>query len=236
MSIHGSARSVFALVTAGSLLLSDIVPLLKAQETTPNPSPAQTTTATPAVAGEVDGGWPRDYTTPAGAALRVFQPQIASWDGQKQMVAYSAASFTPKGAQKPNLGTLKLEADTSVAVSDRLVNFSKVKLTETSFQNLPKEQLQDIVTQVVDHSVKENGFVIALDRVLANLDKSQIIPKNVDGVKADPPTIFYSASPAVLINLDGEPIWSPIKENELKFAVNTNWDVFQYPPTGLYYL
>ena len=166
----------------------------------------------------------------------MFQPQIASWDGQKQMVAYSAASFTPKGAQKPNLGTLKLEADTSVAVSDRLVNFSKVKLTETSFQNLPKEQLQDIVTQVVDHSVKENGFVIALDRVLANLDKSQIIPKNIDGVKADPPTIFYSATPAVLINLDGEPIWSNIQGNDLKFAVNTNWDLFQLSPANTLYL
>ena len=237
MSIHGRApRAVFALVTAGSLLLSDILPLLKAQATTPNPSLAQTTTAAPAVAGEVDGGWPRDYTTPAGAALRVFQPQIASWDGQKQMVAYSAASFTPRGAQKANLGTLKLEADTSVSVNERLVNFSKIKLTETSFQNLPKDQLQDIVTQVVDHSVKENGFVIALDRVLANLDKSQIIPKNIDGVKADPPTIFYSASPAVLINLDGEPIWSNIQGNDLKFAVNTNWDLFQLSPSNTLYL
>ena len=69
--------------------------------------------------------------------------------------------------------------------------------------------------------------MIALDRVLSNLDKSQVIPKNVEGVKSDPPTIFFSTSPAVIMNLDGEPIWSPIKENDLKFAVNTNWDLFQ---------
>ena len=67
--------------------------------------------------------------------------------------------------------------------------------------------------------------------MLARLDKSQIIPKNVDGVKADPPVIFYSTSPAVLVNLDGDPIWSPIKDNDLKFAVNTNWDLFQHTPT-----
>ena len=70
--------------------------------------------------------------------------------------------------------------------------------------------------------------VIALDRVLANIDKSQIIPKNVEGVKADPPPIFFSTTPAVLVNLDGDPIWSPIKDNDLKFAVNTNWDLFQH--------
>ena len=73
--------------------------------------------------------------------------------------------------------------------------------------------------------------MIALDRVLARLDKSQIIPKNVDGVKADPPVIFYSTSPAILVNLDGDPIWSPIKDNDLRFAVNTNWDLFEHSPT-----
>ena len=37
--------------------------------------------------------------------------------------------------------------------------------------------------------------VIALDRVLANIDKSQIVPKNVEGIKADPPSIFFSTTP-----------------------------------------
>ena len=69
-----------------------------------------------------------------------------------------------------------------------------------------------------------------------SVDTSQIIPKNVEGVKADPPTIFFSTTPAVLVNLDGEPIWSPIKDNDLKFAVNTNWDLFEHAPTKTYYL
>ena len=55
-------------------------------------------------------------------------------------------------------------------------------------------------------------------------------------MKADPPAIFFSKKPALLVNIDGEPIWSPIKENDLKFAVNTNWDLFLHDPTKLYYL
>ena len=58
------------------------------------------------------------------------------------------------------------------------------------------------------------------------------MPKNVEGIKADPPAIFFSKTPAMLVNLDGEPIWSPIKDNDLKFAVNTNWDLFQHVPTN----
>ena len=55
-------------------------------------------------------------------------------------------------------------------------------------------------------------------------------------MKADPPTIFYSDTPALLVNLDSDPIWSPIKENDLKFAVNTNWDLFEHEPTKTFYL
>ena len=55
-------------------------------------------------------------------------------------------------------------------------------------------------------------------------------------MKADPPPIFFSKKPALLVNIDGEPIWSPIKENDLKFAVNTNWDLFLHDPTKVYYL
>jgi hypothetical protein len=236
MSTHFRAtRAVVAVVTAGTLFLSQIAPVVRAQTTTPKPAPAAAAPSPPAAGGDVDGGWPRDYTTPGGAELRVFQPQIASWDGQKEMVAYSAASYTTKGAQKPNLGTLRFEAHTSVAVNERLVNFSNLKLTETNFQELPKDRLQDIVRQV-DQTVKEDGLVLALDRVLANLDKSQIIPKNVEGVKADPPTIFYSTTTAALVNVDGDPIWSPIKGNDLQFAVNTNWDLFQLTPANTLYL
>src|SRR6185436_2460785 len=149
MSSHIRAtRAAVAAATAFSLFLSQIAPGLNAQTTTPTPAPAQTSTAKPVAAAppatdaDVDGGWPRDFTTPGGAALRVFQPQIASWDGQKQMVAYSAASYVTKGAQKPSLGTLKFEAKTSVAVAERLVNFSDVKLTETNFQNIPKDSFR----------------------------------------------------------------------------------------------
>jgi hypothetical protein len=122
-----------------------------------------------------------------------------------------------------------------VSVGQRLVKFTPVKITEVNFQTLSKEQAQEIVA-VVEKSIPDEDRFISLDRVLAYVHKSQIIPKNVEGLKSDPPKIFLSRTPAILVNFDGEPIWSPIKDNELKFAVNTNWDLFQHVPTSLYYL
>jgi uncharacterized membrane protein YgcG len=140
-----------------------------------------------------------------------------------------------KGEQKPALGTIKFEADTLVSVEQRLVKFSSLKITEANFQTLSKDQSREIVTEL-EKGLPEEDRIISLDRVLVQVDKSQILPKNVEGLKSDPPKIFLSRTPAILVNFDGEPIWSPIKDNELKFAVNTNWDVFQHGPTSIYYL
>src|SRR5262249_53376388 len=93
----------------------------------------------------------------------------------------------------------------------------------------------DLVDAIVS-GIPDVERVIALDRVLASVDRSQIVPKSVADVKADPPKIFYSTRPAVLVNFDGDPIWSPIKDNNLKFAVNTNWDVFLDESSKTYYL
>jgi hypothetical protein len=248
---HQNRRRIVATVAALSLLVQPTAPLMAAaapQGQTAKP-PATTGTAkppattggakpAPAVAAEpapVDGGWPRSYMLPSGGGMIVYQPQVASWENQAHLVAFSAVSHTSKGGDKPALGTIKIEADTSVALTERLVSFQRMKITETNFQTLQKDQVREIAS-AIDMVIPDDDRVLALDRVLANLDKSLIAPKNVEGVKADPPTIFFSKTAAVIVNLDGEPIWSPIESNDLKFAVNTNWDLFQHSPTNTYFL
>jgi hypothetical protein len=165
----------------------------------------------------------------------MYQPQVASWDQQARLAAFSAVSYRPAASGAPAVGTVRLEADTKVSVTERLVSFQQMKIAEASFQTLPKEQLREIVA-AIDKAIPDDERVLGLDRVLASIDKSQVVPRNVEGIKADPPTIFFSQTPAIIVNLDGEAIWSPIRDNDLKFAVNTNWDLFQHGTTNTYYL
>lgn len=197
---------------------------------------AQTTNqARPAPASPADGGWPRAYDTASGAKLVLYEPQIESWPDQKRIVLYAAVSYLASGADTPALGTVRVESNTSVAVPERLVNFSQLTITAANFPTLSREQVAAAVAEI-NASVPLEERVIGLDRVMAALDTSQIKPRNMEGVKSDPPVVFFSETPAVLVNIDGEPIWSPIKDNDLQFAVNTNWDFFQYPPSKTYYL
>jgi hypothetical protein len=202
------------------LLLSPVAPLAgrAAAATTPPP----------------DGGWPRAYTTTSGVRFTLYQPQVASWTDQKRIVMYAAVAVTNLD-QKPVLGTIRVEADTKVALDERLVNFSDLEITASNFPTLSREA---VATAVADLKAVIPGQerVIGLDRVLASIDALKVTPKNNAGLKADPPAIFYSTTPAVLVNIDGDPVWSPIKDNDLKYAVNTNWDLFQHTPTSTFYL
>jgi hypothetical protein len=219
-------RGGVAIVTALNLLFSPMVPLLPAQ----TPPPAATEDKP-----DVDGGWPRTYEMSSARHLTIYEPQVASWDRQKHLVAYGAVAYSTSASNKPDLGSVKLEADTAVSLEERLVRFSTIDVTEVNFPKLSREQTGEI-TRFVRETLPDEERVIALDRVMAAVETSTIVPQEVPGIKSDPPKIFFSSTPAILVNLDGEVIWSPIAENDLRFAVNTNWDLFEHGPTKTFYL
>jgi hypothetical protein len=181
--------------------------------------------ASPARAASDDGGWPRSYQTTSRAHITLYQPQVASWPDQKHMTLHAAVAYLSPGAQHPTLGSIEIESDTKVALDERLVNFSEFKITEASFPRLQRDAATTIAGELVGTILREQR-VIGLDRVMASVNTSEISPKNVDGLKADPPQVFVNDTPAVLVNLDGDPIWSPIAQNNLRVAVNTNWAAF----------
>jgi hypothetical protein len=215
---------VYALVVAPNLTIK-----IGAQ-TAPVKNSLQTTVQKPP-----GGKFPRTYTLASGSAI-VYEPQIASWENQKRAVAWTAVAYTPTGSKQAALGTIKIEADTDVALDERLVKLSPMKITEINLPALSREDAQKFSTEL-QQAMPVEERTISLETALAAVDKSQLIPRETDSrLKADPPKIFSSMTPAILVNFDGEPIWSPIKDTDLKFAVNTNWDVFEHTPTKTFYL
>jgi len=170
--------------------------------------------------------------TPLGSSVILYQPQIASWDEHEEMILYAAVAYTPKNGKRV-LGTIRAATNTKVSVTERLVDYSSLRITDVNFPSLDKSAVLEI-TKEISPAIKDG--VIALDRVLAGIERSQIIPKNVEGIKSDPPEIFFSKKPAILVNLDGDAIWSSIMGTDLQYAINTNWDLFQHTPSKTYYL
>jgi hypothetical protein len=68
--------------------------------------------------------------------------------------------------------------------------------------------------------------MLPLDVVLEYVSDSIPLPDPVE-FKMDPPAIFISQSPAILVNIDGKPLFGEIKETELEYVLNTNWDILK---------
>ena len=139
-------------------------PQKPAAATGQKPAAPATTASSGTAAAPVDGTWPRVYDLPSGGTMLMYQPQVASWDNWKHMVAFSAVSHRATGTDKPALGTVKLEADTEVALTERLVSFAKMKIVEASFPTLNKDQVGEVAA-VVEKVIPTDDRVIALDRV-----------------------------------------------------------------------
>ena len=87
----------------------------------------------------------------------------------------------PQAADKPALGTIKLEADTKVALTERLVSFAE---DEDRRGQLPDACPRSRCARSPRRSTRRcptDERVIALDRVLANVDKSAIVAEERRG-------------------------------------------------------
>jgi hypothetical protein len=198
--------------------------------------PGQLPPAAPPKPGQLaptrDIGWPRQVSKD-GALLVYYQPQIDAWKDYKELIGKMAFSLTPSGG-KAVLGVADLKAKTLVDKDTHTVFFKAVDATDVRFPGLQDEDSKKM-EKLFRSLLPTNPEPISVERVVSDLEQSRVDPKPV-AVKNDPPEIFYSATPAILLSVQGEPVFAPIEKTDLEFLVNTNWDVFHEKSKNRYYL
>jgi len=219
-------RSIITGILISAIAVAGLSVPIAAQKST---SATQTTT--------IGTNYPRTYKLTTGGAVTLYEPQIESWQDQAKMVAWSAVSYEASTGGKPSMGSIKIAAETDVSADHRLVKFTKFTIDEINISSISREETYKI-SSALQAEIPDSDRTLALDKVLAAVSKSQLnLEKAANpNVKVDPPTVLFSSTPAILVAFDGDPIWSPIKDVDLKFAVNTNWDIFQHTATNTFYL
>jgi hypothetical protein len=216
--------AIFAIITAIALCFQFSLPEAAAQNNTAPPSASQAPTQ--------DIGWPRQ-TQNADGTLVYYQPQVDEWKNYKELSGRLAFSLTPKGG-KQVLGVASLQCATNVDKETRTAYCHDVQVSSVRFPSLDEKSVP-AMEQLLRELMPKNGEPISVDRLLADLDQNKV-PAQTTEVKNDPPQIFYSAGPALLLIVQGDPVLSPIEKTDLQFVVNTNWDLFFYKSKKTYYL
>ena len=178
------------------------------------------------------GTWPRRITKPSGAIV-LYQPQIDDWQNYQQVDARMAFTVTPTGG-KAQVGVVTVQLHSTVNMDDHTVFLSNPQITSVSFPSLDPTAATQMEQLVKTFLNPEATMTISLDRLVASVKKTKTPP--VTNVKNDPPTIFMSIRPAILLQLNGEPVMAPIANSNLQFVVNANWPVFIEQGSSTYYL
>jgi hypothetical protein len=176
--------------------------------------------------------WPRVFKE-GSAQLTIYDPQIESWDKYERLKARSA--IVVSGAGPDQYGVIEYEVETEVDTEARLVLLKDRKLDTVRMQGVGKEatgKTEELVRTILG---KQPPLKLSLDFALAYIEKSARAVPAVN-VNLEPPPIFSSEEPAILVIFLGEPDFKPVQGTGLQFATNTNWDVLFLPTTSRYYL
>src|SRR5207244_4377122 len=168
---------------------------------------------------DTDLGWPRSVDID-GAQLLIYQPQVDSWRGNR-LTARSAITIAPAATPTPVHGVVDISARTDVDKESRLVTLNDLRVDGASFSSAGGTE-GDLLRAVRD-SVGRWPRTIELDRLQASLAIAQAEEGAAapTSLKNTPPRIFLSAVPAVLIQIDGEPVYRPVPGASLTRIINT---------------
>jgi len=198
----------------------------------PTTTVAQDQPAPPAVQLTPDP-WPKVRQV-SGWRYTLYQPQLDKWDGYN-FEAHAAVSVLPAGWKDPIFGVIEITAVTDVAKVSRTVHFRNIRIVKAVFPSAPAEAA---AYQRGFQTMVSNGpSTMSLDRLEISLaingaeKKAQAVP-----VRNEPPRFVFSRSAAVLVPVDGPPVWRPIQGTRLERIINTRAFVALDDSTGRFYI
>ena len=145
-------------------------------------------------------GWPRHVQLP-DAALLVYPPQVVRWDGSA--IAFRSAVAWRKTVGNETFGTLEATATAHVDRIARSVAFADIKVTKATLPGASDTSALTAALPAVYASV-------SLDRLQMSLAAVDDKPQTV--VVANPvPRVIVGSAPAILVPIDGAPVWKPVQ-------------------------
>jgi hypothetical protein len=182
--------------------------------------------ATPAQAAAASNNapqdkWPRQIAGANGNTVNLYAPQLDSWDG-RTIEWHAAVSIQAPGAKEPTFGVIFCTAKTDVDKTTRMVTLTDLQVAKVNFPSAAAAN--DTYLKMFQEAIARRKFVtVSLDRVEASLAILQQQKKGESQpLKNDPPKIIFSSVPAVLVLIDGEPVWRPQEKTGVERVINTS--------------
>ncbi len=168
--------------------------------------------------------WPKTLDL-GGTTTTIFQPQLDSWDGHV-VRAHAAVSILPDGTRDATFGVVELEAVTLVDRTARSVAFQDIRIVKSTFPSAPGDAAH--YGAALQQAMTGGPSTMSLDRLEESLAvigaerKAATVP-----VRNDPPAFAFSQVPAMLVLVDGNPVFGQPPGSQLRRVLNTRALILQ---------
>jgi len=181
-----------------------------------------------------DQAWPREFQS-ASTTFTVYQPQIESWKG-RDLSGRAAVSVKDAISPEEQFGVIWFTANTNVNRTENLVTLDDITITRANFPATPDKA--DQYLQALRGSAPRQMVDLSLNHLRAEIAVAQAesAPQKPVAVKNDVPKIYFSSQPAMLVQVDGEPVLRQVQGYELLRVINTYAVILFNQSQGTYYL
>lgn len=183
----------------------------------PPPDGTPTAAAAPAPVTPPSDPWPRDITLSNADAL-IYQPQIESWVGN-QLKWRVAVALRPTGTKNETFGVMWGSARTEVDRMTRSVALEEISVSQIRFPTLADNG--SAYLSGLRGGIQGALATMALDSLEASLAASQTVKPTGHAVKNEPPKILVSYGPALLVPIDGAPVFKATSDQRFERVINT---------------
>ena len=164
--------------------------------------------------------WPRVRST-NGNTVTLYEPQVEDWN-INWFKARAVVEVQPAGSKKTQMGIVWFDAFGSVDHSNRIVTLDRVQITKGRFP-AETEYNSSNALALVRELFPGGARTVSLDYLITALGfmQAEARQETKQELGHTPPDIIWSTNPAVLVIIDGEPVFRPISNSTLERVINT---------------
>ena len=164
-------------------------------------------------------GWPQQLDAEDGAAVIVYQPQVESFSGNELEARAAVAVKKADAGSVPVFGAIWMRARLDVDRDTRTAVIRAISVEDVRFADASDAEMQQLAA-FIEGTLGASSMMISVDQLLADLDARDGGTAGTQ-LKHDAPKILLSTEPALLVPIDGEPVFRDIEGSLYERVVNT---------------
>ncbi len=151
------------------------------------------------------------------------------------MRARAAVSILPPGNDEPIFGALWVSCRVFTDRPSRTVRLEEMEVRKIKFPPRTKSDTAAIA-EALEEEIPRADLTFSLDFLLESIETSLQEREVAHSLGTTPPRIIVTDHPAVLVRIDGDPIFEDVDGSPIKRVINTPYFLVEDPSVHVFYL